>query len=139
MLTPSEANSAFYRAFEALDLDAMSSVWKQTADVSVSHPGEAPVRGWEAVRGSWQRIFESTDLFRVRAAHVQVRETADLAVVVCVELITAVADGEAMEGAVAATNVFERVDGRWLLVHHQGSGLAARSTTASLPTSSAVN
>jgi uncharacterized protein (TIGR02246 family) len=139
MLTPSEANAAFYKAFEALDLEAMASVWKQAADVSCAHPGEAPLKGWEAVRGSWQRIFDSTDLFRVRPAHVHVRETPDLAVVVCVELITAVANGEAMEGAVAATNVFERIDGRWLLVHHQGSGLAVRSTTAGVPTSSAVN
>jgi ketosteroid isomerase-like protein len=139
MLTPGEANAAFYKAFEALDLDAMSEVWKQGDDVSCTHPGEPPLKGWQAVRGSWQRIFESTDLFRVRPAHVQVRETAALAVVVCVELITAVADGEAMEGAVAATNVFERVGGQWLLVHHQGSGLAARSMTAGTPTSSTVN
>jgi ketosteroid isomerase-like protein len=139
MLTPGEANAAFYQAFEALDLEAMAVVWKQADDVTCAHPGEAPARGWEAISASWRRIFESTDLFRIRTANVQVREVGGLAVVVCVELITAVANGEAMEGAVAATNVFERVDGHWLLVHHQGSGLAVRSTTAGTPTSSAVN
>lgn len=135
----SAANAAFYRAFESQDLDAMSRVWKQGDDVRCSHPGEPPLKGWESVRESWRRIFESTDLFRVRVGDVHVRASGRLAVVVCVEHITAVANGEAMEGSVAATNVFEQVDGDWRLVHHQGSGLSVRSTTAGMPTSSAVN
>ena len=133
------ANAAFYRAFETQDLEAMGRVWKQSEDIRCSHPGEPPIKGWESVRESWRRIFQSTDLFRVRVGDFHVRESETLAVVVCVEHITAVANGEAMEGAVAATNVFERVDGAWRLVHHQGSGLSVRSTTAGMPTSSSVN
>lgn len=139
MSTPIAANAAFYRAMEAQDLDAMASVWKQTDEVRCAHPGEPPLKGWAAVETSWRRIFEATDLFRVRVSDVHVFEGERLAVVVCVEHITAVANGEAMEGAVAATNVFERVGDAWLLVHHQGSGLSVRSTTIGMPTSNAIN
>jgi ketosteroid isomerase-like protein len=139
MHDPIAVNEAFYEAFEQQDLDAMSAVWKQSEDVRCSHPGEAPAHGWDAVRASWRRIFESTDLFRVRVTDIQARVCDDLAVVVCVELITAVSDGEAMEGAVAATNVYERVGGRWLMVHHQGSGLAVRPAHGGMPISTAVN
>ncbi|HEX7126554.1 MAG TPA: nuclear transport factor 2 family protein [Thermodesulfobacteriota bacterium] len=139
MSTPIAANTAFYRAMEAQDLDAMASVWKQTDEVRCAHPGEAPLKGWAAVEASWRRIFEATDLFRVRVSNVHLFESERLAVVICVEHITAVANGEAMEGAVAATNVFERVAGAWLLVHHQGSGLSVRSTTIGMPTSNTIN
>lgn len=139
MVTPSAANAAFYRALEEQDLDAMGRVWKQADDVRCAHPGEPPLKGWEAVQASWRRIFESTDLFRVRVSDVQVLEADRLSVISCVEHITAVANGEAMEGAVAATNVFERVDGAWRLVHHQGSGLSVRSTTVGMPTSNTIN
>ncbi len=133
------ANAAFYEAFQAQDLEAMSRVWKHADDVRCAHPGEPPVKGWAAVRASWARIFEATELFRVRIADVAVREGDRLAVVVCLELITAVADGEAVEGAVAATNVFEQVDGRWLMVHHHGSGLSVRPTTVGMPAPTTVN
>lgn len=139
MTTPSAANAAFYRALEEQDLDAMGQVWKQTEDVRCAHPGEPPLKGWAAVLASWSRIFEATDLFRVRVSDIQVLEADRLSVVSCVEHITAVANGEAMEGAVAATNVFERVDGAWRLVHHQGSGLSVRSTTVGMPTSTTIN
>lgn len=139
MMDVRAANAAFYDAFEQQDLDAMSRVWKQADDARCAHPGEAPVKGWDAIRASWSRIFESTELFRVRVADVQVREADSLAVVACLEVITAVANGEAMEGTVAATNVFERVDGRWLLVHHHGSGLSVRPTAVGMPAPTTVN
>lgn len=139
MVTPSAANAAFYRAFESQDLEAMGRVWKQSDEVRCAHPGEPPLTGWAAVETSWRRIFEATDLFRVRVSDVHVLDGDRLAVVTCLEHITAVANGEAMEGAVAATNVFERVEGEWRLIHHQGSGLSVRSTTVGVPTSNTIN
>jgi ketosteroid isomerase-like protein len=139
MIDVRATNAAFYDAFERQDLDAMSRVWKQADDVRCAHPGEAPVKGWAAVLTSWARIFESTELFRVRVADVQVRETDGLAVVVCLELITAIANGDAMEATVAATNVFERADGGWLLVHHHGSGLSVRPTAVGMPAPTTIN
>ena len=46
-----EANQAFYEAFEARDIDAMSELWEHTDRVVCTHPGWATLRGWGADRG----------------------------------------------------------------------------------------
>jgi ketosteroid isomerase-like protein len=57
--------------------------------------------------------------FTLSDPHVAVQ--GDLAWVVVTENIDSrTRDGE-MEARVQATNVFERRDGRWFLVHHHGS------------------
>ena len=44
-----EANAAFYAAFEARDLDAMSEAWLHEDHVACTHPGWATLQGWPAV------------------------------------------------------------------------------------------
>ena len=51
------ANQAFYDAFEARDLDAMSDVWEHSDRVSCTHPGWRTLHGWGAVSGSWFALF----------------------------------------------------------------------------------
>ena len=51
------ANRAFYDAFEARDLDAMSDVWEHDDRVSCTHPGWRTLHGWGAVSGSWFALF----------------------------------------------------------------------------------
>jgi ketosteroid isomerase-like protein len=45
----------------------------------------------------------------------------DVAWVLCMENITSSTDGEGQESRVFATNLYERQQGRWLLIHHHGS------------------
>ena len=52
------ANQAFYEAFEARDLDAMSDVWEHSDRVSCSHPGWGVLRGWGQVAASWMALFQ---------------------------------------------------------------------------------
>ena len=40
-----EANQAFYEAFEARDIDAMSELWEHTDRVVCTHPGSATLAG----------------------------------------------------------------------------------------------
>ncbi len=114
-----EANLAFYRAFEALELDQMDDAWAHDGQVTCAHPGWTLADGWEAVRRSWETIFENTGTIEFEVSEERIDVRGDLAWVVCVERIHA---GES-EGAVLATNVFRRdpADGRWRMVHHHGS------------------
>ena len=54
------ANLAVYRAFEALDLEAMFALWVQDESTSCVHPGWKALRGWDEVRESWESIFANT-------------------------------------------------------------------------------
>ena len=54
----SRCNRAFYEAFEARDLDAMSDLWEHSDRVSCTHPGWSVLRGWGAVAASWLAMFQ---------------------------------------------------------------------------------
>ena len=45
-----EANRAFYAAFEARDIDAMSDVWEHSDRSACTHPGWPTLRGWGRCR-----------------------------------------------------------------------------------------
>jgi ketosteroid isomerase-like protein len=116
-----EANARFYRAFEALDLAEMDTVWAHGEHVRCVHPGWPLLSGWDAVRASWERIFANTAemRFTVSAVHAVVGD--DLAWVTCTENILSEVAGRVSVTAILATNLFERgVDG-WRLVHHHAS------------------
>ncbi|MFN8016867.1 MAG: nuclear transport factor 2 family protein [Acidimicrobiales bacterium] len=117
-----EANEAFYRAFEAGDLDAMSEVWAHEDHVVCIHPGWAALRGWAAVSASWFALFQggASMQFILTNLHGEVRGDVGW-VTVDENLISG-----AQSGTVAALNLFERIGGRWAMVAHQGSGVAPR-------------
>jgi ketosteroid isomerase-like protein len=121
------ANAGFYRAFEALDLAAMDRVWAHGAYVKCVHPGWPLLVGWDAVRASWEQIFASTAEMRFTVADVRVASVGNLAWVTCTENILSEVRGRVGVTTVLATNVFERVDGRWRLVHHHASHVLAAS------------
>ncbi len=119
------ANDAFYRAFESLDPAAMERVWLHSVRVQCTHPGWRRLVGYPVVIESWQRIFQNTIEMRFDLTAVEVNVSGDMAWVVCTEYITAkTLDGPSV-ARVEATNVFERHDGHWLLVHHHGSPVVA--------------
>jgi ketosteroid isomerase-like protein len=121
------ANAGFYRAFEALDLTAMDRVWAHGPHVKCVHPGWPLLVGWDAVRASWEQIFAGTEEMRFTLSDVRVAAVGDLAWVTCAENILSEVRGRVGVTVVLATNVFERVGGRWRLVHHHASHVLAAS------------
>lgn len=116
-----EANSAFYRAFESLDIARMEAVWVHSARAQCTHPGWRRLVGFSAVMESWERIFENTFGMTFELTAVEISIVGDLAWVVCTENITSRGYDGVSQSQVEATNVFERHEGRWLVVHHHGS------------------
>ena len=108
-------NAAYYRAFSTGDFPAMERVWAE-GDVSCVHPGWPPLIGRGDVIESYRGIL--TNPKRVRIAHQD-----DIAIVagdegrvLCIEIVGG--------AALAATNLYRRVDGEWRMVHHQASPIA---------------
>lgn len=122
------ANTEFYGAFEAGDIDRMAAIWDDD-DVICVHPGWAPVSGRSHVLRSWSVIMANTPYIQFFLTDVAVRNSGDVAVVTCTENpLTGGPDPDAFAGGVqcAATNVFRRRDGRWRLwVHHSSPVLPA--------------
>ena len=120
-----EANARFYRAFETLDLSEMDAVWAHDERAACVHPGWPLLRTWESVRASWETIFENTGEIRFSLGDVRAAVIGDVAWVTCTENILSEVRGQLTATAVLATNLFERRDGRWLLMHHHASHVFA--------------
>jgi ketosteroid isomerase-like protein len=115
-----EANAAFYAAFEARDLDAMSEVWLHEDHVVCTHPGWASLHGWPAVAASWFALFQGDHPMQFILTKVSATVRGDTGWVTVDENLIAGPQAQ----TVAAVNLFERHADRWKLVLHAGSGIA---------------
>lgn len=120
-----EANAHFYRVLESLDLGRMDEVWSHDDHVRCVHPGWRLLSGWEAVRHSWEVIFKNSQEMRFSITDVHAHVGGDLGWVTCTENILSEARGNISVTSVLATNIFERVGGEWLLIHHHASHILA--------------
>ncbi len=116
--TPEEAEAAFYRAFEAADLDAMMAVWYRDEAIACIHPGGPRLEGPQAVRSGWAEVFGSGQRleFSLRA---QIRTRDALLSIHLVKEYVHV-DG-VLRGVVLATNVYQQVGGGWYMILHHAS------------------
>jgi ketosteroid isomerase-like protein len=119
-----QANQAFYRAFESLDLARMDEVWSHEGAVTCVHPGWPLVEGWPAVRRTWEEIFANTTEIRFDVSDERIDVGGELAWVVCTERI-ATRRERPTEGATIATNVFRLEEGVWRLAHHHATPFVA--------------
>jgi ketosteroid isomerase-like protein len=116
-----EANRAFYRAFESLDLEQMERVWLRDPKIVCIHPGWRMLNGWGPIMTSWERIFDSVFEMKFEVSEAEVIVSSDLAVVVTEENLTQRGYDGASRSQVLATNVYELVGQKWWLVLHHGS------------------
>jgi ketosteroid isomerase-like protein len=111
------ANQAFYDAFEAADLDAMSALWEHSERVACTHPGWATLRGWGGIVASWYAIFQNPQRLQFILTEPFAMAEGDVGWVTVNENLL---DGQ-LGSTVAALNVFLRTESGWLMVAHHGS------------------
>ena len=116
-----QANLAFYRAFESLDIAEMDRIWSPQEYVTCIHPGWSLRVGWPAVRDSWVLIFNNTFSMTFELSEIQIQVAGDIAWVICTENITSRQGDTDRESQVLATNLYERIGGEWKIIHHHGS------------------
>ena len=114
-------NVEFYEAFESLDNVRMDRLWSQQEYVTCIHPGWNLRVGWPAVRDSWVLIFNNTFSMKFALTEIQVQVAGDMAWVICTENITSRQGEMNQESQVLATNLYERVEQGWKIIHHHGS------------------
>ena len=117
------ANQAFYDAHEGRDFEAMRAIWEHSDRTVCVHPGWPILRTWPIIEDSWRRILAGPGRNQFILTNEAVAIDGDLAWVTLDENLvdTSGASGGGGTGTVAATNLFARTDGVWLLVAHHGS------------------
>ena len=121
--TPQEAETAFYAAFEAADLDAMMAVWMNDDDIICIHPICHRLQGREAVAESWQQIFANGPSVKLITSEAQYTQEAVLAIHQVKENMTLLEDGHD-QSPILATNIYQLTDQGWRMVVHHASPVA---------------
>ena len=114
-------NQRFYDAFSDLDISVMDNVWEDSIRVVCVHPGGTPLIGWEAVRMSWDRIFQNANLMQFQVRYLNIVVQGEFGSVTCVEGITSVVAGTASNFSTFATNIFARREDGWRMIAHHAS------------------
>jgi len=118
------ANAAFYAAFEARDLDAMSRIWEHSDRIVCTHPGWASLRGWGQVAASFFALFQNSQHLQFILTRESAEVAGGTAWVSVDENILEVPNAT----TVAAFNLFARDDdGEWLMVAHHASPVSDQS------------
>jgi len=117
--SPQDAAVAFYRAFEARDLDAMMATWADDEDVVCVHPGGSRHVGYDAVRAGFEHLFSAGARLHFRLEQIVMIETVGLAMQSAVEQLHTGDDGA--RGVAIATNVLMRTPSGWRIVCHHAS------------------
>ena len=123
-----KANQSFYRCIETLDLEAMERLWLHEDWVRCIHPGWDVLVGWQAVRRSWQTIFENTQWIRVVPTNAEAFVFGEIAVVSCAENLTAAEGAEVGVALAQATNLFRSTAEGWRMIHHHASPVPVQVT-----------
>jgi ketosteroid isomerase-like protein len=117
------ANLAFDTALSARDIDAMERVWAAEPYVIAVHPAsKALIVGWDAVRKSWEATFGRFAEISVSMKEPQTHVGQNVAWVVGMESVQGKSkDGDAVSFMAFTTNMYEKRNGRWLMVLHTTS------------------
>lgn len=125
------ANAAFYRAFAERDAEAMDLLWARAASVVCVHPGWQALHGRDEVMASWISILANPLAPAIAFSDALVRIGGDMAFVLCIERLPG--------GDMAATNVFVREGGTWVLCHHHAGPIATEADDDDVPPPEMLN
>lgn len=130
----SNANLAFYRAFESLDLKRMESLWATDIEIQCGHPGWRILRGWRPVMESWRRIFENTPSIHFTLTDVKIEIHGALAWVTLYENLNSTVEGQKVSASILTTNIFQKSTDGWRMIHHHGSTVTQSPPDDDTPT-----
>lgn len=122
-------NARFYEAFENSDLDAIDEIWSHSGSVKCIHPGWHLLEGWDAVRESWENIFNADANMKVSLRNVSAEVHDRLGIVTLIEEISYTSTTAVRTGAIMATNIFEFDGKKWTMIHHHGSPMLVAEET----------
>jgi ketosteroid isomerase-like protein len=116
-----EVNERFYKALGTRDLKLMDTVWVKDSRVGCVHPGWIMLRGWQAIRQSWENVFDPTDRVDIKLSNITVEIKGEVAWVTCVQELSYINRDPITMNVSQSSNIFERHDSGWLMVMHHAS------------------
>ena len=115
-------NQSFYKAFKDGDINKMDQVWSHSSFVSAIHPiSKDVIIGWKGVRESFEGVFKNYTHINIMSVNPKVHIEGNVAWVLENEEFEAQQGDKTVKLTSAATNMFVKKSGKWLMVHHQAT------------------
>jgi ketosteroid isomerase-like protein len=115
------ASKAFYAALAVIDNgEAMEKVWAHTPYVTFVGPrAKSIIVGWDAQKKYWVEANKLFSQRNITLSDQQIHVNGNLAWEMGQETGDAkMKDGSTPKSDIIVTNVYEKLDGRWLIVSH---------------------
>ncbi|HEY7535368.1 MAG TPA: nuclear transport factor 2 family protein [Thermodesulfobacteriota bacterium] len=114
-------NEKFYKALGTRNLGLMDEVWVKDSRAGCVHPGWTMLRGWEAIRQSWENVFNPDDQVDISLSNIAVEINGDVAWITCIQQMIYINRDPVGINMSQSTNIFERQGSDWLMVIHHAS------------------
>ncbi len=117
------ANDAFYTALSARNIAAMRKVWSDDADIQNIGPRSKNIAvGWNAIAKGYEATFDAFPELKVSMEEPRIKMVGDVAWVSGIEKAQRKNKaGDVGSGANMGTSIFQKQDGRWVMVYHHAS------------------
>lgn len=112
-------------ALENNDWDSYSKYWAHSDYIQIIHPKEKEwLQGWDTIGPSYKEFIEQGTDIQTESwdVEIQVSEGAKMAWLTCKTKIEMVTE-DTLEFESWQTNIFEKIEGEWKLVHGHASNL----------------
>ncbi|UWU75505.1 nuclear transport factor 2 family protein [Bradyrhizobium huanghuaihaiense] len=131
---PLDALIAFYKAFNARDLEGLAANWEQGDALSMDNPMGGIRRGWRSISEGYLKLFGGPAIVQVTFHDFTSQGGDDWHLFVGREVGTCMTTDLKMDVRFRTTRWFTRRGGAWRQLHHHGSieepgMLAAYQTT----------
>jgi len=120
------ANQAFYAALSARDIRAMEKVWSRKPDIRNIGPRSKAIDvGWDGLKKGLETVFDAFPELTVSEEQIHIRIRGQVAWVSGIEKAQRkTKTGETQTGTNFGTSIFEKQEGRWLMVYHHASAIS---------------
>lgn len=115
------ALSEFYEALNSRDMEKMARNWAQSDEAVMDNPLGGIKRGWEEIKGVYERLFGSRAEYRFEFYDYTLHGAGELFYAAGRERGAFSTGGTALDLGIRTSRIFRLMDGRWQQVHHHGS------------------
>ncbi len=116
-----EASERFYEGLNRMargETGAMAGIWAHNVEVTAMHPIGGRETGWDAVGSSFDQGASAASGGDIRLKDQRIQVVGDMAYEIGTESGSFTMAGQAVSIDQRVTNIYQRIDGSWKVVHH---------------------
>lgn len=116
-----QASEKFYAGLNNMangDASALADVWSHSESATAMHPIGGREVGWSAIKASFDQVADLASAGRVELKDQSIQVVGDVAYEVGVEQGELTLGGHHATIEHRVTNIYQREDGAWKMIHH---------------------